>query len=166
MLPKRDRIGRFNHDVDASAEYFRLAQEDERISLLLRDAGCHRASIYFVLQAMEKYVRSKVFSIVDPRNEYFRNRHRNHSVEEAVEFLVEVVSGDSVIRDQVKKQLYEHVLGDIRYNRLHNDLRYPVYFERSNSYSCLELGLQDNDQAVMKLKTLKSFIADIDRFRR
>ena len=158
-------LGKLNHNVSVSYEYDKLAQEDERVGLLLRDAGKYRHSIYFLIHAMEKYVRAKTFSIVDARNSYFRERERNHSVEAALEFLIEVINGNPLIRDQIKKQLREHVLGDIRFNLLHNNLRYPFYSERYNSYSCLEVTRTDNELIIQKLNALKGFLAGIDRFK-
>lgn len=51
-----------NHNIDASSEYNRLAREDERVGLILKDRGEYRHSIYFLIQAMEKYVRAKTKS--------------------------------------------------------------------------------------------------------
>ncbi|MFM7885932.1 MAG: hypothetical protein ACKPCM_04410 [Pseudanabaena sp.] len=64
-------IGQINHNVNVSSEYNRLAREDERIGLILKNKGEYRHSIYFFIQAMEKYVRAKTFSIVDAKNPYF-----------------------------------------------------------------------------------------------
>ena len=160
-----DRIGRLTHNVEAAFEYRRLAAEDERVGLALRQAGEYRHSIYFLVQAMEKYVRAKTFSIVDARNAYFRERERSHSVEAALEFLVEVINGNETVRDQIKKQLRDYVLGNIRFNLLHNDLRYPFYSERFNSYSTLHVNERDNEVVVQKLNSLKTFLEGIDRFK-
>lgn len=114
---------------------------------------------------MEKYVRAKTFSIVDARKSYFRERERNHSVEAALDFLVEVINGNAFIREQIKKQLHDYVLGDIRFNLLHNNLRYPFYSERYNSYSSLEVTKSDNEVIAQKLNALKAFLAGIDKFK-
>lgn len=114
---------------------------------------------------MEKYVRAKTFTFVDAKNAYFRKRERNHSIEDALEFLVEVISGNPVIREQIKKQLHEYVIGEIKFNWLHNNLRYPFYSERYNSYSSFEVTSSDNDVVAQKLKALKAFLSEIDRFR-
>ena len=158
-------IGKLNHNIDASSEYNRLAREDERVGLILKDRGEYRHSIYFLIQAMEKYVRAKTFSIVDARKSYFRERERNHSVEAALDFLVEVINGNAFIREQIKKQLHDYVLGDIRFNLLHNNLRYPFYSERYNSYSSLEVTKSDNEVIAQKLNALKAFLAGIDKFK-
>lgn len=158
-------IGKPNHNVEVSYEYSRLAREDERVGLMLKDSGEHRHSIYFLIQAMEKYVRAEIFTIVDARNPYFRERERNHSVEAALEFLVEVINGSPIVRDQIKKQLGDYVLGDIRFTHLHNNLRYPFYSERHNSYSSYEFTRDDNEIVVQRLNALKSFLAGMDKFK-
>ncbi|BAY68060.1 hypothetical protein ACN23B_12250 [Anabaena sp. FACHB-709] len=158
-------IGKLNHNVNVSQEYEKLAREDEKVGLLLQEQGEHRHSIYFLIQAMEKYVRAKIFTFVDAKNPYFRKRERTHSIEDALDFLIEVISGNTVIREQVKNQLREYVVGEIKFNWLHNNLRYPFYSERYNSYSSFEITSHDNDVIAQKLKALKAFLADIDRFR-
>ncbi len=158
-------IGKISHNVEAAVEYGRLAREDESAGISLKERGAHRHSIYFLIQAMEKYVRAKTFSIVDARNPYFRERERTHSVEAALDFLIEVINGNQIVRDQIKKQLRDHVLGDIRFNLLHNNLRYPFYSERFNSYSSLEFSERDSDLILQKLNSLKIFLEGIDRFK-
>jgi HEPN domain-containing protein len=85
-MEPREQIGRFRRRVDVSIEYARLAREDEQAANLLADASHYRQAVYFVLQAMEKHLRAKIFTLVDPTNEYFRQANRNHSVEDAAKF--------------------------------------------------------------------------------
>lgn len=158
-------LGKLNHNVDVSYEYGRLAREDERVGLMLMEKGEHRHSIYFLIQAMEKYVRAKTFSIVDARNPYFRKREQHHSLAAALEFLVEVINGNQLVREQIKQQLHDHVTGDIDFRHLHNNLRYPFYSERYNSYSSLEVAKRDNELIARKLPSLKEFIAGVDKFK-
>ena len=158
-------IGKVTHNVDASYEYAKLAKDDERVGLMLMERGEHRHSIYFLIQAMEKYTRAKIFSVVDARNQYFRQRERSHSLEDALTFLVEVINGNELVREQIRKQLREYVIGDIRFNHLHNNLRYPFYSDRFNSYSVIQINRSDNELIAKKLIALKSFIAGIDKFK-
>ena len=130
-------IGTIDRDVDVSYEYGRLAAADERVGNMLKNAGEYRHSIYFFIQAMEKYIRAKTFSIVNANLKYYRDQERHHSVEDAAAFLINVISPDDGIRNQIKKQLHYFVLGDVRFNHLHNDLRYPHYSERHQSFRVL-----------------------------
>src|SRR5689334_13483700 len=98
-------IGRVRRNVAVAAEFLQLAREDETIGRLLYDGGKYRHAMYFLLQAMEKYVRAKIFTIVDGKNAYFRNKHRDHSIEDAIDFFVEIVSLNEDVRRQVREQL-------------------------------------------------------------
>lgn len=158
-------IGRFRRNVVVATEFLQLAQEDEEIGRLLNDRGKYRHAMYFLLQAMEKYVRAKIFTIVDGKNAYFRNKHRDHSIEEAIDFFVEIVSLNEDIRRQVREQLDRYVLAGVNFGLLHNDLRYPFYSERFNSYSCLEVTKQDAESLMQRLHFLKRFLQDVDRVR-
>lgn len=149
--------------MELSAEYARLAHEDEQASKLLHDSGNYRHAMYFAIQAMEKYVRAKVFSLVDGKNYDVRYRHRNHSIEGALDSLVEVVNHDPIVREQVTKQLQQYVIGETRFNHLHNNLRYPAYFEKYQIYSSLDVTRRDSIELLQKLDTLKRFLAELDR---
>ena len=158
-------LGRFRHNVEVSLEYARFAREDEQTGLLLRNAGKYRQSMYFTLQAMEKYVRAKVFSMLDAKNPYFRQEHRDHALKEAVEALIKVFSGDERLRNQVIQQINDYVLGDTKYEYLHNDLRYPKYSPKFNSYSCLDVTETDCELLLNKLDSLKKYLDGLDRLR-
>lgn len=158
-------IGKLDRDVDVSYEYGRLAADDERVGIMLKNAGEYRHSIYFLIQAMEKYIRAKIFSLVNAQLQYYRDQERHHSVEDAAAFLLKVVHTNDEMRNRISKQLHDFVLGDIRFNHLHNDLRYPYYSERHKSFICLNVGKSDCDLIVEKLNALKSFLAGIDRIR-
>lgn len=155
-------IGRFSYNANASLSYKQLAESDEKVAILLFEVGSYRESCYHILQAMEKLIRAKIFTLVDANNKFFRDKNRSHSVEDAVSFLIEVVSSNETIKSQVNQQLKKHVLGITRYNHLHNNLRYPVFFEKQNSYSLLEITKEDTRDLLNRLNLLKAFIQDID----
>lgn len=157
----QSRIGVYRRDVEVSAEYKRLAEEDERVATLLFEKDQYRHAMYWIIQAAEKYLRSKIFSIVDPKNQYFRERNRNHSVEEAAMFLAEVAAVDQQTRGHIKQQLHTFVTQDVRFNILHNELRYPTYFERHGHYSCLTVDQADAKRLFDKLRWLKSYLQAI-----
>ena len=115
---------------------------------------------------MEKYLRAKIFTYVNPKNEVFREMNRNHSVEEAANLFIEIVSPQTRIKEQVREQLNQYVLEDIRFNHLHNNLRYPFYSERYDSFSCLDVTQKDAELFIQKLNFLKNFLKDIDLIKR
>ena len=156
-------IGKPIHKINVSEEYWRLAAEDEETAIFLNRNDKHRHAMYFLIQAMEKYVRSKIFTLVNPNIEYFRNKNKNHSLENALKFLFEILSDDEMVKSQIKEQLYHNVLGNIQFFQLHNNLRYPWYLEKFNSYSVLEITKTDFNEVFDKLESLKAFLKDIHK---
>lgn len=114
---------------------------------------------------MEKYIRSKVFTIVNPNIEYFRDKNKHHSLEKAIEFLLDVCTTDKTIKQQVREQLIR-TLGNIDYQRLHNSLRYPFYSSRENSYSSIIYSMDDCQYLQNCLNSLKLYLKDLDKLLR
>jgi len=106
---------------EAIMKYYILAEEDESVGRLLIRNGKYRHGIYFLIQSMEKYLRANIYMIVDPCDKRVVSQNRNHSVDEAVELLLNILSGDVLVTQQIKNQL-EKVLGDTKYHHLHNRL--------------------------------------------
>ncbi|WP_129677680.1 HEPN domain-containing protein [Candidatus Chloroploca sp. Khr17] len=160
-------LGRREHRLsDVAAEYLVLAQQDEQVGLLLIRQGQYRHGISFLVQAMEKYVRSTIFGLVNPNTEYFRNRTRTHDLDDLLDFLIEIACANPAVHAQVREQLRDFVLGGIRFGKLHNDLRYPAFSMRYQSYSLLSVSRQDADLTLERLQTLKRFLKDIHQLRR
>lgn len=157
------RLGQIKHDINVSDEYEFLAKRDEEVSQLLYKNGEYQHAIYFAIQAMEKYIRSKIFSLVNPNLEYFRNRNRSHSVEEAIEFLLEIITTDKVLRNTIREQLFVSILGNINYHHLHNNLRYPFYSHKFDSYSVITYMKEDYIFVENGLQKLKIYLVDLNR---
>ena len=156
-----NQIGRFRDSIVVSQEYARLAREDEAAANILARAGHYRQAVYFVVQAMEKHLRAKIFSIIDPADEQARQENRNHSIEDAVLFLIETITRDPSLRSMIREQFENYLFRGLRFNLFHNDLRYPTYFERTSAYACLEIS--DKDLIVMfdRLDWLKEFMKEL-----
>jgi HEPN domain-containing protein len=167
MTTRPTDIGRREYNVtDVSAEYRALAESDEKVGQLLIGQGQYRHGIYFLVQAMEKYVRSTIFGLVNPNTEYFRQRTRTHDLDDLLDFLIEIACVNPAVQVQVREQLRDFVLGGIRFGKLHNDLRYPAFSVRYQSYSLLSVGQQDADITLERLQTLKRFLKDIHQLIR
>lgn len=52
---------------------------------------------------MEKYIRAKIFKLVNLNLEYFSDKNKSHSIQSAVELLVKIISPDKVIQQQIKR---------------------------------------------------------------
>lgn len=156
-------IGKINHNINVADEYERLAKKDEEVAVLLKYNREYRHSIYFFVQAMEKYIRSKIFTLVNPNIEYFRKRNQNHSLTNAVDFLIEIISTDINVQNQIKNQLNSYVFENINFQLLHNNLRYPFYSSKFDSYSSLEFNLNDCEIIEKKLAALKVYLQQLNR---
>lgn len=155
-------IGRLEHNVtDVASEYEALAQSDEEVGVLLLRNGRYRHAAYFFVQAMEKYVRHRIFWFVNPNTMWFIEQARTHDLEKLIDLLVNIVSNNISMKDRVKEQIYLHVLGGVRFAKLHNDLRYPTYSKKYDSYSMLRVTIEDAEFTYQKLQQLKTYLKDI-----
>lgn len=155
------RIGTFEPVHNLSDEYGLIAQHDERVAEALIASGEFRHAAYLLIQAIEKYLRSKIFSIVDGRNTYFRDQNRNHSVEEAADFLVQVVSSNAEVQKQIRSQLDRFVFQGVRFNHLHNNLRYPFFSDRSQGFVLLKVNAEDIESIQSRLRWVKQFLKSV-----
>lgn len=131
---------------------------------MLMQAGVYRQACYFFLQSMEKRVRAKAFSIVDASRREIRDLHRDHSVDAAITFLLEVIRIDEHAKEQIKTQLHTYFSGDINFRHLHNNLRYP-YFDAQGRAWLIDIGPQDCELLQTRLGFLKNFLVSLDRYR-
>lgn len=160
------KVGVFRRQINVSQEYLALARSDEIAAEKLSQVDCYRQTCYFIIQSMEKYIRAKTFRLVRADLKFLRDENRNHSLDSAIDFLIKVISSDPIIQQQVSKQLTEHVLVNTKCNHLHNNLRYPEYFSKYDSYSMLDVGREDCQMLFDRLSSLKNFLNDIINFYR
>ena len=156
------RIGSLKKNVVLSDELKKLAEDDARTANICAASGSYRIACYLLIQAMEKEIRSRIFALINPQLKYFREKSRTHSLDSAIELLIEMKSaGDSLKRDHITSLVKEHILGGVKYNQLHNNLRYPFYSEKSLMYFALEASFDDYKVLSEKLRSLKSFLKDL-----
>lgn len=156
-------LGNIRHGVSVCNEYQMLAKKDEAVAVLLKEHSEYKHSIYFFIQAMEKYIRAKIFTLVNPNLEYFRKRNQNHSIDNAIEFLVDIISADENIQNQVKEMLNKNIIQGIKFQQLHNNLRYPLYNSRYDSYSSVDFTKEDCKIIENKLADLKIYLNELHR---
>lgn len=157
------KLGKIQHNIDASFEYEMLANGDEKAANSLRENGLYRQAIYFYIQAMEKQVRSKIFTLVSANIPYFREMNRHHSLEKAIEFLLHIISTDEGLKEQIRYQIHERTLGGIEFQKLHNNLRYPFYSHKYDSYSVVEYTKEDCEFIHNGLVSLKNYLSQLNR---
>lgn len=152
-------IGTLSRNVRVSEEYQKLAEEDEQIARLLHSQYRYRHAIYFTLQAMEKFVRARIFRLADPFDPEVISNQRHHSVDEAIKFLFKAIKDPDILK-QVKEQLNKYFPPDINYAQLHNDVRYP--FISQNRYNSLTVEYADAEEMMRRLGFLKEFLKGVD----
>lgn len=145
-----------------SEEYQTLATSDKDSAIVLGNNGFYRQASYFLLQAMEKIIRAKIFTLIDSKNKYFRDTNRSHSLIDAVELLIEIVSrGDSIIATQHKNNINKFVLGNENYQQLHNNLRYPWFSERYQCFNLLDINKKSYLEIKNKYFSLEQYLKDL-----
>lgn len=157
-------IGKCSKINNVSYEYKKMAEMDEMVANELFNNMSYRHAIYFYIQSMEKYIKAKIFSIVNPKIDYYIKRVENHSLDYTVNFLIELINTNDIIKEQIKRQLREHVLKGIRFNTLHNDLRYPKYSTRKQTYMVFVYNKSDCIEIRESVQLLKKFLEELNRF--
>lgn len=150
-------IGKIKKITNIANNYYELALSDEEAGDYLAKGRKYRQAMYFYIQAMEKYIKAKIFSKVNAKIEYFSEKSRHHSINESIKFLVEVISSDDIVKEQIKQQIETHVLQGIKFNKLHNQLRYPTQ-TYSGEYICLEYTQNDCNDIKNALNSLKTYL--------
>lgn len=158
-----DKVGNLIIDIEVADTYKQLAMQDEEAAKKLYNMGAYRHSIYFYIQSMEKLIKAKIYSLVNPNIQYFRDRNKDHSLDKSIDFLLEIISTDDNIRNQVRQQIYKFALGDIKYNQLHNNLRYPFYNNKYNNYCLIEFSSKDCINIENNLSSLKRYLKELYR---
>jgi hypothetical protein len=156
-------FGRIRPAGQIVEEYLRLAREDEDTGRYLARSARHRHAIYFLVQSMEKYVRAKAFLFVDPTDRNVRDMYHNHSLDDALDLLIEVVAGDSYVKQQINQQIQDFLIEELRFEWIHNNLRYPFYLERVAAFQVLDVASKDSDFMIQRLDWLKRFLNDLDQ---
>ena len=87
-----------------------------------------------------------------------------HSLDDAVEFLLQLISGnDEIMYQQIRKQIVEGVLREIRFSSVHNNVRYPYFNEHKKEYVYLNITYDDCIEIQKMEKNLKVFLEALNR---
>ncbi|HEY2584278.1 MAG TPA: hypothetical protein VGI81_00785 [Tepidisphaeraceae bacterium] len=149
---------------DLAEAYERVALEDECVAVELLRAGRFRHAMYQVVQGMEKRIRAASLRLGESP-EAFCQRAKNHSLEEALDGLVAALTRHDLAKDQVEDMLFRHVLQGIRFDWLHNDLRYPFYLSNRRTSAVLEVTRTDVEQMLMRSHRLQVYLKDLGRLQ-
>lgn len=157
----------FYDSMSVAELYKEKAERDEKAARILLENGLYNQSAYFLIQAMEKQITSKIAIKVDVTNTYFATEIRKtmgHSLEKSAQFLITIYTGNyETLRVQMEQQLIQQVLKGIYFKGLHNNVRYPLYHERYSSYSSLEICHEECLQLFQMLNRLKIYLSELDK---
>lgn len=146
---------------DIATEYLMMAQTDERTADLLYRNHLSNQSVYFYIQAMEKYLKHYICKKINVLNTYFAEELRSvgHSLDAAVDFYINIMSGNNeALRCQLMTQIKNNIFGNIKFSVVYNATRYPYYSNRTSSYRITRM-TDDDCQILHKMcQQLKDFL--------
>lgn len=158
---KTHHIGKLTdiNELQLADKYYQMAQADEQAAHLLAQANHFEQASYFLIQAMEKQLRVKIFTRINGNLNHNREINQNHNIENAIETLLKIF-----VTDEIKKQQFKNFLDEIKgtyYNRLHNNLRYPFFYENPQTFKYLVLEASDYYELNQRLDQLKKYLIDL-----
>ncbi len=125
-------------------EFFNLAGSDEYAAKILCENRCYTQAAYFYIQSMEKYIKGYICQKINITNKTYANMLRGlgHSLDEAVDLLIKIISGnDERLKQQVEYQLKAVILRNVCFSVMYNAVRYPYYGKQQ--YSITDIGSED-----------------------
>lgn len=149
--------------INISDYYLKKAELDKKAGKVLVDQGLYSQAIYFELQYMEKFIKSEICKKINIENRYTHELVNKHSIKELLFFLIDIIVVNEIFNKQLKYQV-EEILGEIDYNKLHNNLRYPYYSPKRKTFIYVEYNKEDYEQIVNdNFKQLKNYISSLYR---
>lgn len=126
-------------------EFFNLASGDEYAAKILCENHCYNQAAYFYIQSMEKYIKGYICQKINITNKTYANMLRSlgHSLDEAVDLLIKIISGnDERLKQQTEYQLKVVILRNVCFSVMYNEVRYP-YYGKQQQYSITDIGSED-----------------------
>lgn len=154
--------------LDVANEYKEIAEKDLKAAQLLMSNGLYNEAYYYYIQSMEKNIKKRICEIIDVTNPFFADQMRDigHSLDDAIEFLLRVISGNNeVMYQQIKKQIVEKVLKEIRFSSVHNNVRYPYFNRHKKEYIYLNITYDDCIEIQKMEKNLKVYLEELYRIQ-
>lgn len=172
VMEKRKYVGKTSYlsdNYDIAEEYKKIYKEDKSVATLLAKEEKYNQALYFLIQATEKYIKYAICCKVNVTQVYFAEHLRSmgHSFDKSIDFLIDCFSGnDSNLKEVISKQFKVDILDNIRFSGLHNDIRYPSYIKKTNSYRTVTISKQDYYNIDEKFNVLIAAIEDLNKFSR
>lgn len=150
--------------TDVAACYNEIAYKNYQAATILFNNGMYNEASYLYIQSMEKSVKEKICNVIDSTNPYFGREIKNigHSVEKSIDFLISIYCGNKLtLQEQMKNQICNGILRNLRFEFLNNDLRYPNYYEKNKRYSKLIFSKSDCLEIQSMTDSLNKYLKDL-----
>ena len=155
------------NNSDISELYFEIAKQDEIAANNLVKCGLFNQAGYFYIQAMEKYIKSRISLWINVMNPFLADEMSKtigHSLDESLSLLIKVFAGNNeLLALQMNQQIFSGILKEIRFEYLHNSLRYPIYIKRYGDYISISLKKSDCEKLHETLQRLKTYLDGLNR---
>lgn len=152
--------------IDVAIEYERLSKSHLQAAEVLYNNGLYNESVYFYIQAMEKKIDEKICRKIDVTNPYFAERMRetSHSIDKSIEFLIEIYSGSNKnMYAQIRNQIIRGIFKNIKFAKLHNNVRYPAYNSYKSIYNIYTIEKNECNEIREMGQLLMVFLNDLER---
>lgn len=145
--------------INISDYYLNKANLDKKSGEILAKQGLYSSAIYFEIQYMEKLIKSEICKKINLKIKYTHELINNHSIKDLMFLLIDIVVTEDNMKDQLKNQINKF-LGNIKYNKLYNNLRYPYYSIKDKEFLFIEYNEEDYKQIVSYSSNLKAYLKD------
>ena len=157
---------KFLNATEMKSEYQALKESNYKAAIKLEEQGYYNEAVYMYIQAMEKEIKGYICGKVDSTNPYFSQKLRDigHSLDNSIDFLIELLAGNNdALKEQLMVQIKQGVFQNIRFSKLYNDCRYPMYNTHEQKYYILVINKEDCKRVAKISQQLTKFIQDFDR---
>ena len=145
--------------TNISDYYLNKAILDKKSGEILAKQGLYSSAIYFEIQFMEKLIKSEICKKINLKIKYTHELVNNHSIKDLMFLLIDIVVTEENMKKQLKVQI-NNFLGNIEYNRLYNNLRYPYYSKKNKEFLFVDYDEEDYKQIVKNSLNLKYYLRD------
>ncbi len=150
--------------TEMADEFFNLASSDEYAAKRLCENRCYNQAAYFYIQSMEKYIKGYICQKINVTNETYAQmlRELKHSLDETVDLLVKIISGNEEgLKQQIEYQLKAVILRNVNFSVMHNAVRYPYYYGKRQQYSITDIGSEDCKVLEEIYGSLKNYLRQL-----
>lgn len=146
---------------DIASEYLLMAKTDEHAADLLWKNQLYNQSVYFYIQAMEKYLKHYICKKINVLNTYFAEELRlvGHSLDDAADLYINIMSGNNeALQCQLMTQIKNNIFSNIKFSIVYNAARYPYYNRHTSSYRITKMEDKDCQMLHKMCQSLKDYL--------